>query len=77
MFTENGYQPQQNVPNDFVTYDAKKSKKNRKKSEPKTISEKLDLVIMPLMGAAALSLAYLVWQAVSGANEISAIAGLL
>ena len=35
MFTENGYQPQQNVPNDFVTYDAKKSKKSRKKSKPK------------------------------------------
>ena len=44
MFTENGYQPQQNVPNDFVTYDAKKSKKSRKKSEPKTISEKLRTV---------------------------------
>lgn len=77
MFTENGYQAQPNVPNDFVTYDAKKPKKPRKKSPPKTVSEKLDLVIMPLIGAAALSLAYLIWQAVSSTSVISAIASLL
>lgn len=77
MFTENGYQPNTNIPNDYVVYQTKPQKKRARKSKSKSPSDKLDLFILPLIGACAVSLAYLVWQAVSNTAVISAIAGLL